>query len=104
MNKYQKVVMLDNKINDLKKVRDNVVKGDEHVSGAIIGTDDFYTTVGMYIKREWGKYTYSSGSIEYAILGNVLLDAIDDEIKSLKEKRISIINPWWKRIFKSKQN
>lgn len=101
MDKYEKIHQINNKIAQLKSFKKDVVMGTDYTSGDLIGCADFHMKTTITVKRDWGSYTYGNSTLEYNILGGVVVSMIDQEIKELEEKRIKIIDPWYKRLFAS---
>ena|SRR3990167_406230 len=99
MDKYEKIHQINNKIAELKSFKEDIIKGTDYTSGALVGCADFYMETKITVKRDWGNYTYGNGTLEYNILGGVVVSMIDKEIQELKEKRDKLKNPWYKRLF-----
>jgi len=98
-NKYTKIYEIDKQIAGLKSFKKDVIMGSDYTSGALVGTSDFYMKATIKVQRDWGNYTYGNNTLEYNILGGIVVSMIDRDINELKEKRIKIINPWYKRLF-----
>jgi len=98
-NKYKKIVALDDKINSLKRMIEDISKGSSYTDGSIIGSPNFYMTVSATVKSDWGSYQYRNETVEYNILASTLIYYIRNEISALKEERMKLVNPWYKRLF-----
>lgn len=85
---YRRLTEIDYKIKLLKKWKEQIKKGGEHISAMGISAG-FDVTIEVTAKHYIESIGYTE-RLKYAIAGNILLNLINNEISTLKEEKEKI--------------